>query len=178
MEQLLLRHQVERGMAILLIYAMIPFYVPVKIAPEEPVAPLLHRVLEEQNAIRVVVIIFLSIERERKVWLVNACCQCRTPAAEGRRNDTLCSKLLELLGIGGHPRGCSRLPVYGHDRRMYVVLDVLVVEFQVKYAIVHAQFRVIDILRFQVDIALFVVILVVVTHAVVQFGMTGGLPCC
>lgn len=51
MEQLLLRHQVERGMAALLIYTMMPFYVPVEIAPEEPVAPQLHCVLKEQGMI-------------------------------------------------------------------------------------------------------------------------------
>ena len=123
---------------------MMPFYVPVKIAPEEPVAPQLHCVLKEQNAIRVVVILFLSIECKREVRLVSTSRQCRTPAAEDRRNNTLYSYLLGFLSIGGHPRGCSRLPVYSHDRRMYVVLDVLVVEFQVKYAIVHAQLRVVD----------------------------------
>ena len=127
MEQLLLRHQVERGMAVLLIYTMMPFYVPVEIASEEPVAPQLHCVLKEQNAIRVVIIHFLPVERKCEVWFVNACRQCRTPAAKDWRNDTLCSYLLEFLSVGGHPRGCSRLPVYSHDRRMYVVLDILVV---------------------------------------------------
>lgn len=51
---------------------------------------------------------------------------------------------------------------------MNIVLDVQVIHFEVENAVIQTELRVIDILRFQINVPLFVMVLVVVTYTVVQ----------
>lgn len=51
---------------------------------------------------------------------------------------------------------------------MNIVLDVQVIHFEVENAVIQTELRIIDILRLQVNVTLFVMVLVVVTYTVVQ----------
>ena len=56
---------------------------------------------------------------------------------------------------------------------MDIVLDILVIHFEVENAVIQTELRVIDILRLQVKVTLFVMVLIVIADAVVQ--LTGRL---
>ena len=51
---------------------------------------------------------------------------------------------------------------------MDIVLDILVIHFEVENAVIQTELSVIDILRFQINVPLFVMVLVVVTYTVVR----------
>ena len=54
---------------------------------------------------------------------------------------------------------------------MNIVLDILVIHFEVENAVIQTELSVIDILRLQVNVTLFVMVLVVVTYTVVQLTL-------
>ena len=51
---------------------------------------------------------------------------------------------------------------------MDIVLDILVIHFEIENAVIQTELSVIDILRFQVNVTLFIMVLVVVADAIVQ----------
>ena len=51
---------------------------------------------------------------------------------------------------------------------MDVILDILIIQLEVEYAIIHTQFCIIHVLRFQINVALLVMVLIVVAHTVIQ----------
>lgn len=51
---------------------------------------------------------------------------------------------------------------------MNIVLDVQVIHFEVENAVIQTELSVIDILRFQINVPLFVMVLIVIADAVVQ----------
>lgn len=51
---------------------------------------------------------------------------------------------------------------------MNIVLDVQVIHFEVEDTVIQTELRVIDILRLQVNVTLFVMVLIVIADAVVQ----------
>ena len=51
---------------------------------------------------------------------------------------------------------------------MNIVLDVQVIHFEVENAVIQTELSVIDILRFQINVPLFVMVLIVIADAIVQ----------